>query len=113
MPIVHGITNLYQELYYTRGQIAKIHKFGLFSKIENIIIDCLELAITAALTERSYKSPLIKKLKIQIEVVKKLIRLLWELKIINDKKYLLFSQKLVEISKMASGWIKYLNREPV
>jgi len=86
-------------------------RFGIYSKTENIIIDCLELAIAAALTERDKKDVLVKKLKIKIETGKRLTRLMWELKIITDKKYLVLEQKLQQISKMASGWIKYLNNK--
>lgn len=86
-------------------------RFGIYSKIENIAVDCLELAIAAALTERDKKDVLVKKLKIEIETAKRLTRIIWELKIITDKKYLLFEQKLQQISKMASGWLRYLNNK--
>lgn len=87
-----------------------MERFGLYQKIENIIIDCLELGMLAALTARDKKSVIVSKLKIQIEVAKRLTRLMWELKIITDKKYLLLEEKMMNISKMASGWIKYLNK---
>lgn len=93
-----------------RRQIGKMERYGIYQKIENIIVDCLGLAITAALTAKDKKTLLVTKLKTQIEVAKRLIRLMWELKIITDKKYLLLTQKMLEISKMASGWIKYLNK---
>lgn len=87
-----------------------MERFGLYQKIENIVIDCLELGTLAALTARDKKSVTISKLKIQIEVAKRLTRLMWELKIITDKKYLLLEEKMMRISKMASGWMKYLNK---
>lgn len=86
-------------------------RFGIYSKIENIVIDCLVLAIQAALTEKYNKGVVVKKLKILIETGKRLIQIIWELKIITDKKYLLFEQRLQQISKMSSGWIKYLNNK--
>ncbi|MFA5127215.1 MAG: four helix bundle protein [Patescibacteria group bacterium] len=87
-----------------------MERFGLYQKIENIIIDCLELGTLAALTAKDKKCVIVSKLKMQIEVAKRLTRLMWELKIITDKKYLLLSEKIIQISKMASGWIKYLNK---
>lgn len=108
LPIIHEIDSLYKELYLTRGKIPKPDRFGIWSKIENIIIECLELAIKAALTAKDKKLVFIQELKIQIETGKMLTRLTWELKIIADKKYLLLEQKLQQISKMATGWIKYL-----
>lgn len=108
LPIIHEISTLYKELYNTRQQIGKIDKFGLYLKIETIVINCLELAISAALIAKEKKPTIIIELKIKIEVTKRLVRLLWELKIITDKKYLLLEQKIIQASKMASGWQKYL-----
>jgi len=87
LPIIHEIDSLYKELYLTRGKIPKPDRFGIWSKIENITIECLELAIKAALTAKDKKLIFIQKLKIQIETGKRLTRLTWELKIIADKKY--------------------------
>ena len=78
--------------------------------MENIVIECLELAITAALTAKDKKLIFIQNLKTQIEVGKRLTRLTWELKIITDKKYLVLEQKYQQTSKMATGWIKYLTK---
>ncbi|PWB38642.1 MAG: hypothetical protein C3F02_02935 [Parcubacteria group bacterium] len=113
MPIVHEITNLYRELYITRHQIPKAERYGIFQKIENTVLDCLEIALTAALTEKDKKSILLVRLKIKIEIIQKLVRLIRELEIISERKHILFSQKSITISKMTSGWLKYLNKEPI
>jgi hypothetical protein len=110
LPIIHEIDELYKELYLIRNKIPKPDRFGIWSKIENIVLACLELAIKAALTAKDKKLVFIQELKIQIEINKRLTRLFWELKIIPDKKYLLLEQKLQQISKMATGWIKYLTK---
>jgi len=110
LPIIHEISNLYKELYNTRNQISKLDKLSIYLKIENIIIECLELGIASALSPKNIKIDLVYKLKIKIEVAKRLIRLIWELKIITNKKYITLEEKVVKISKMASGWIKYLNK---
>ncbi len=110
MPIIHETNLLYKELYIYRKQIPKQDRFGIWTKIENIILDCLKLVIQAALTPKNKKLVFIQELKIKIEITKRLIRLVWELKIITDKKYFSLEQKLIQISKMASGWIKYLTK---
>lgn len=84
----------------------------MYAKIEEVVIVCLEGGIKAALTAKERKLNLVQDVKLHIEVAKRLTRLAWELKIIQDKKYILFEQRLQQASKMASGWIKYLNRGP-
>ncbi len=44
-------------------------------------------------------------------MLKQLIRLEDELDIINDNVYILWQENLQEISKMTSGWIKYLQQK--
>jgi len=40
------------------------------------------------------------------DLLKYLIRLAYEIKCINIKKYILLEEKIVEIGKMIGGWIK-------
>lgn len=76
-------------------------------------MDCLKLSIEAALSPKDKKFAILNDLKIQIEVLKHLVRLINELDIIKINSYLEFQAQLQEISKMAAGWIKYSEkREP-
>jgi hypothetical protein len=74
------------------------------------------LSIEAALlpkVEINKKIPIVKKLQIKIEIPKQLIRLEMELGIISEKTYLVLQEKLQEISRMATGWLEYLQeKEP-
>lgn len=71
-------------------------------------IDILTIAIDAALTQREKKKALLHELRVKIETLKQLIRLMNDLGIIETKIYIFLEAQLQEISKMASGWIKYL-----
>ncbi len=56
---------------------------------------------------------IVSKLRVKIETLKQLVRLQNELTIISDKTYLALQNQLQEISKMATGWQKYLtNKKP-
>lgn len=112
LPIIHELSSLYKELYAHRNQVPKLDRFALYARIENVVLVCLETAIKAALTAKDKKLGFVQGVKINIEVGKRLTRLAWELKIIPDKKYILFEQQFQQASKMASGWIKYLNKGP-
>lgn len=81
---------------------------GLRAKTEQSCLNCLHLSIEAALLTKEEKLPIVKKLKIEIEMPKQLVRLEQELGIINEKIYLAWQEKLQEISKMATGWINHL-----
>lgn len=91
--------------------MGKGDKLGIRAKTEQSCLLSLRLSIEAALTEKNKKFPLVEKLQIEIEVIKQFIRLEMEIKIIENKIYLLWQEKLQEISRMTSGWIKYLEKK--
>lgn len=109
--VVHKIGNLYKIIYLNSKKLNKADKLGLRSKTEQICLNCLHLSVTAALLSTDKKLPLAEKLKIEIEMLKQLIRLENEIKIIDDKTYINWQENLQEISKMTVGWIKYLQQK--
>lgn len=68
----------------------------------------LGLAIEAAFTPRSAKKSALEKLRIKTEVAKHLVRTEHEIGVIADTQYITVEAQLVEISKMAGGWIRSL-----
>lgn len=66
------------------------------------------LLIDASLEIKSSKSPILNNARIKVELLKRLVRLTNDLKIIDNKKYIDLESELQEISRMINGWIKYL-----
>mgnify|MGYP003393950528 FL=1 len=113
LPIVHKLTEFYKKIYQISSRATKQHKLGIYSKLENLCLDALNLSIQATLENKIEKSTPLKQLRLKIELLKNLIRLANELKILEDKIYLNLQTDLQEISKMALGWLKYTQKEPV
>lgn len=112
LSIIHKIDELYKNYYKLKNKIDKINRYGIYSKIENLILEIYETSIEAAISPTNKKYIILQNLRIKIEITKKLIRLANELKIINLKQYLYLEKDLIEISKMANGWQKYtINKE--
>jgi len=102
---------LYKELYQTGKKVPKRDRFGLYAQVEAGALKCLTLSIEAALAEPPAKIRPIKELRIALAVSKRLIRLCQELEILEEKKYFFLQEKVIEASKMASGWLAYLERK--
>ena len=109
-PIISHIQLLYKEIYAIGNQIPKRDKLGLHANIEKICINMLSKSIQASLKDREIKQQTLKELRIEIEILKHLIRIEFELNIIKEKSYLSIQEKLQEISKEAVGWEKYANK---
>ena len=112
LSIVHKIGELYKKLYQLGNKIPKRDKFGIHLKIEKLCLDSLSLSIQAGLSSRETKTVYLEKLRITAENTKHLVRMANELKIFDDKIYLCLQSDLQEVSKMATAWKKYAQKEP-
>ena len=109
-PIVFHIQTLYREIYQIGTKIPKRDKLGLHAKVEDSCIEMLNLGIKASLETKVEKQEAIRKIRINAETLKYLIRTEFELKIIKEMQYLTLQEKLQEISKEAVGWERYTNK---
>lgn len=79
--------------------------------IETQAIAILSLAVESAFKARSQKQPLLETLRVNIEILKHLVRTENELAILDFKTYVRLSEQLVEISRMTNGWINYITQK--
>ena len=107
---MHKICDFYKKIYLFSQKIDKKNKFGIFAKIENICLDAIILILEARFEIKIYKIKPLKSARTKIEILKRLIRISWELKIIEDKKYIDLESDLIEISKEINNWINSLTK---
>lgn len=86
----------------------KAEKYTLGQKIENSLLETLELSLKAAFSGKQGKLLFLNEIDSKVKLLKTLVRLAGEIKAIDDKKYLLLQEHLQEIGKMIGGWIKYI-----
>jgi four helix bundle protein len=91
-------------LYPTVNKFPKSQRFVLGQHIENTILQILE-GIIEANQERD-KFPYLKKISVELDKLRILIRLSKDLKFISIKQYSFVAEKVNEIGKMLGGWIK-------
>jgi len=108
---LHKICEFYKKVYLLSPKIPKKDRFGIYLKIENLCLEIMILTITAVFEIKTNKFQILNSARIKIEVLKRLFTIICEIKIVEDKKYLELELDLQEISKMANGWIKYLQNK--
>ena len=91
--------------------MPKQNKLGIHKTIEEYILRILTLLIDSALRSRQDKIQTLNQARRDIEVLKHLIRLEYELNIIKEKQYIILAQMLENISMMTTGWIKSLGTQ--
>lgn len=105
VPLIHSVTELYKAIYILASQLPKRDRYGIWSKIESLSIEVLARVIEAAFAEKKDKSSPLKSARTHIEILKRLIRLAHQLKIITDTAYLQLETLVISISKQVSRWI--------
>ena len=87
----------------------KKDKYTLGQKIDNLILDIMELILSAANSQREERCNLLRKASLKIDLLKILIRLAKEIKALDNKKYIRLEEELQEIGRMLGGWIRSLH----
>ena len=87
----------------TVQRFAKVHKYSLGAQIENEAIELLRSIIQANFS-RNNKKELIKKCLVHYEVIKILIRLSKDFKLLSVRQYQFAGKELVEIGRLLGGW---------
>ena len=105
------MSEVYKHAYVIGKTLPKRERFGLWSKIEDGLLSCLSLSIEAAFGKPEEKVRPLRELRVRLDVVKRLIRLAQELGVIDEKKYFRLQEHVVESSKMAAGWMGYVERK--
>jgi hypothetical protein len=102
----HKICEFYKLCHDSIKNFPKTERYSLGQKTENTILELLELTLKASFVPRWEKMPYLKEADQKINLLKILIRVSGEIKILRDKKYFLLEERLQEIGRMLGGWIK-------
>jgi hypothetical protein len=88
-----------------------LSRYTLGAKIDNLFLETTELILAAGFTERKLKLPIIQKVASKLDALKFFLKIAWELKILDHKKFAKISIPLAEVGKMLGGWQKFLLKE--
>ena len=109
LPILQNTISFYKQFYCYRKLFPKQDRYLLGAKCEQYIIEILETLYKAKFADRGQKLKLTEKASELLDLLKIFIRLIYELRVIPQNKYLILECQLYEIGKMLGGWIKSLS----
>lgn len=109
-PVVQRVYDLYKLFYEQIDHLPKKSRDVLTKKIEQIIIEMLELLTAAEFCPANSKAQYLNQASIKLDFLKVLVRMMYDLRVINQPRYLELQKLLQEIGKMLGGWIKSLSK---
>lgn len=104
--LVNHLLELYTEFNLVLKALPKHQRYTLGTRIANEILDILELVILGISKTAKSRLLILEKIDVRLKLLKLLVRLLHTSKALGEKKYIHFSEKLLEISKMNGGFIE-------
>lgn len=88
-------------------QIAKMprnHRYQTGQRLESRVLDFLEALVDASYTHD--KKAILQKASLDLEKIRFLIRLCYDLKLLDLKKYEIYTRYSIDLGKQLGGWLK-------
>jgi len=100
--------DFYKELHITIIKFPKSDKHTLGQKIQLETLEILELVLSASKTKTELKIQQLSIASTKLDLIKLLLRLAFEIKALDNKRYIVLEKYLQEIGKMLGGWLRSL-----
>ena len=111
LPVIQKLTTAYKLWYEFLPNFPKTSRYTLGEKIDSLFLEVTELAFLASYFYKAQKLPYVQKAVVKLDLLKFFLQISWEIKAIDNKKFILLSEKLNEIGKMLGGWLRQLAKE--
>lgn len=106
IPIFKETYDLYRTFYDLRLGVPKQDRYTLWQKCDNLLLDVLEGIMVAGQTSKLAKLPTLETASTRLNLLRVFIRLLNDVKAIDNKQYISLQTEVDEIGRMLGGWIK-------
>jgi hypothetical protein len=111
LPINEALIKAYKIWFDAMDHLPKKARFTLGARIDTEFLSIIELVFTTGALSKDKKEPYLKKALANLDLLKLLLRVSWEVKALDNRQYLLVSTPLEEIGRMLGGWLRFLLNE--
>ncbi len=108
LPIINKTYEAYKGIIDLNNKLEKRWRYSLGLSLENSVLECMEILIMAKSAPKTLKAGYLLKAVAKLEVSTLKLRLLLELKLVNETKLFQLQGKLAEIGRMLGGWLRSL-----
>jgi len=111
LPVVEKLVGAYKLWQDSHRLFPKETKYTLAEKIDGLLIESIEAALTAAFLSPEQKRPFVHKAIVKRDTAQVILRMAWELNCIDTKKYVALSEPLVAAGQQLGGWHNQLLKQ--
>lgn len=110
-PVVIRLKDSYNLWQIFLRDFPKANRYTLGSKIDDVFLNAIEFTFLASYTNLKDKIIIIDKAISRVDLLKLLILLSWEIKTLENNKYIQISERLEEVGRMLGGWKKQVEEK--
>ena len=103
LPIIRNLLESYKLWHEILPNFPKTSRYSLGGKIDTLFIETTELTYSACYQRGKQKLSCIEMASIKLDLLKFFLRVAWEIKSLDNKKYAAISIRLDEIGRMLGG----------
>ena len=84
--------------------LPKSSRYTLGETIDKYFLQTIESVLVASFLTRQEKQPFVRKAIVSLDSLKFFLLVAWEIRVLDNKKYIALSEPLSEAGKMLGGW---------
>jgi hypothetical protein len=107
--VLRALTNVYKLWHGFLPHLPRLSRYTLCAKIDALFVEAVESILLAGFAQRERKLSHIDIAIVKIDALKFFLKLAWEMKLLDHKRYAVFAGPLSETGKMLGGWRKHLS----
>jgi hypothetical protein len=107
IPIFKKSYDLYKTFQDYHRLIPKKDRFTTYERAENTLLDIIEGVFRAGVQSKSEKIKTLGEVSIKLNLFRVFIRLMKDVKSLDNKKYIFIQSEVDEIGRMLGGWMRF------
>ncbi len=106
LSIIQKLVAIYKLWHGFLSDFPRDSRKTLGQKIDGLFLEVIENIIKAGYSDKAEKEIFLKRASVKLDLLKFFLQVAWEIKSVDNKKYINLSEKLNEVGKMLGGWIR-------
>ena len=108
IPILRSTVDAYKLWHGFLSAMPRMTKYTLGARIDGLFVDLITNLSSAEYAKKENKMEHIDSACVNLDLVKLFLRVAWEIKALDHKKYAAISAPISDIGRMLGGWRKHL-----
>src|SRR3989344_1175082 len=106
LSIIQKLVAIYKLWHEFLPHFPRDSRQTLGQKIDDLFLEVIENVVKAGYSDKAEKEIFLKRASVKLDLLKFFLQVAWEIKSVDNKKYISLSEKLNEVGKMLGGWLR-------